>query len=82
MSRYLRIHWCVMWYKGFSNVVKWPYVPESHKESFSESLKLTDSDLTLLKVTCPIQGCVSALYEIQNATSHKSVNNALDVLVG
>lgn len=85
LSNYLRVFWCTEWYGGVDKVLRWPYVPDSpatNSEDFSSVLMMTSADLAILKASSPVQGCVSALYQIQNASSHRAVNKSLDSLNG
>ncbi|XP_077283131.1 rotatin-like [Arctopsyche grandis] len=83
LSEYLRIYWSVVWFGGLDKLLRWPYLPEiSENDDFNESLMITTADLSILKASSPIQGCVSALYQIQNATTHKAVNNGINTLIG
>lgn len=82
-NTYLRIHWSIVYFGGLNKVLNWPYIPDaSFEKEFNPQLMITNSDLSVLKETSPLQGCVFALYQIQNATSHTLVINGIDKLTG
>lgn len=44
------------------------------------SLRPTSKDLTALRAACPSYSCTKALMNLENATSHRQVNDALHTL--
>lgn len=84
----LRMHWNIEWYGGITELIAWSKVPaineltQEQLAEFSTDLRLTSLDLLALKASSVFHCCQQYLYDIENATTHQSVQEAVRGIAG
>ncbi|XP_059057157.1 rotatin-like [Achroia grisella] len=76
----VRVRWWCSYHSGASGLLRGPTSPGPEPAPAPLSLQPTPSDLTALRAACPLRAAVNGLLAMENATSHRQVVDALNIL--
>jgi hypothetical protein len=83
-SALLRLRWNIEWFGGLDAVLGRPEVPSGDEtlSGCAQELRLLAADLSCLKAAALDRRCLQCLYDIQNASTHQAVLQAINCITG